>query len=197
MQKIILGVIGVVVALVAIVIFSHINNIPTLDENVKAKFSQVDNQYKRRADLVPNLVATVKGYASHEKDVLTQVTEARAKVGQMNLTPQMLNDPKAFAQFEANQGALSSALSRLMVVVERYPELKADKNFQALQSQLEGTENRISVARKDYIAAVQKYNLELRTVPGRWVAAIFYPEAQVKENFTATPQEQSVPKVEF
>ncbi|MEJ2414484.1 MAG: LemA family protein [Sulfurimonas sp.] len=115
----------------------------------------------------------------------------------MNLTPQMLNDPKAFAQFEANQGALSSALSRLMVVVERYPELKADKNFQALQSQLEGTENRISVARKDYIAAVQKYNLELRTVPGRWVAAIFYPEAQVKENFTATPQEQSVPKVEF
>jgi LemA protein len=197
MQKIILGVIGVIVALVAIVIFSHINNIPTLDENVKAKFSQVDNQYKRRADLVPNLVATVKGYASHEKDVLTQVTEARAKVGQMNLTPQMLNDPKAFAQFEANQGALSSALSRLMVVVERYPELKADKNFQALQSQLEGTENRISVARKDYIAAVQKYNLELRTVPGRWVAAIFYPEAQVKENFTATPQEQSVPKVEF
>lgn len=197
MQKIILGVVGVIVALIAIVIVSHINNIPTLDENVKAKFSQVDNQYKRRADLVPNLVATVKGYASHEKDVLTQVTEARAKVGQMNLTPQMLNDPKAFAQFEANQGALSSALSRLMVVVERYPELKADKNFQALQSQLEGTENRISVARKDYIAAVQKYNLELRTVPGRWVAAIFYPEAEVKENFTATPQEQSVPKVEF
>ncbi|WP_304546320.1 LemA family protein [Sulfurimonas microaerophilic] len=197
MQKIFLGILGVIVVLVAIVIATHINKVPTLDEGVKAAWAQVDNQYKRRADLVPNLVATVKGYASHEKEVLTQVTEARAKVGQMQLSPEMLNNPQAFAMFEKNQGALSSALSRLMLVVERYPELKADKNFQALQSQLEGTENRISVARRDYIAAVQKYNLELRTFPGKWVASIFYPEANVKENFSATPQEQAVPKVEF
>lgn len=197
MQKILLGALGVIIVLLVIVIATHINNVPTLDEGVKAKWGQVNNQYKRRADLVPNLVATVKGYASHEKDVFIQVTEARAKVGQMNLSPQMLNDPKAFAQFEQSQGVLSSALSRLMVVVERYPELKADKNFQALQSQLEGTENRITVARKDYIAAVQKYNIELRTFPGKWVAAIFYPEASVKESFSATPQEQAVPKVEF
>ncbi|WP_428739224.1 LemA family protein [Sulfurimonas sp.] len=197
MKNIILGAIGVVVLLVVIMIASHINNVPKLDEGVKAAWGQVDNQYKRRADLIPNLVATVKGYASHEKEVLTEVTEARAKVGQMNVSSDMLNDPNTLAQFEANQGALSSALSRLMVVVERYPELKADKNFQALQSQLEGTENRIAVARKDYIAAVKKYNIELRTVPGRWVAAIFYPEAEIKESFKATPQEQATPKVEF
>lgn len=197
MQKIVLGLIGAIVLTLIVVIASHINKVPTLDESVKAAWAQVDNQYKRRADLIPNLVATVKGYASHEKEVLTQVVEARSKVSQVQLSPQMLNDPNAFAMFEKSQGALSSALSRLMVVVERYPELKADKNFQALQSQLEGTENRISVARKDYIAAVQKYNIELRTFPGKWVASIFHPEASVKENFSATPQEQAVPKVEF
>ncbi|MGD9719469.1 MAG: LemA family protein, partial [Sulfurimonadaceae bacterium] len=150
MKNLFIGVAIAVLLAIVVMIATHINNVPKLDEGVKASWAQVQNQYKRRADLVPNLVATVKGYASHEKEVLTQVTEARAKVGQMNVDANMLNNPEAFAQFEASQGALSSALSRLMVVVERYPELKADKNFQALQSQLEGTENRIAVARKDY-----------------------------------------------
>jgi LemA protein len=197
MKNIFIALFVAVLVGVGLIIMTHINNVPRLDEGVKASWAQVQNQYKRRADLVPNLVATVKGYASHEKEVLTQVTEARAKVGQMNIDANVLNNPEAFSQFEASQGALSSALSRLMVVVERYPDLKADKNFQALQSQLEGTENRISVARKDYIATVQVYNLELRTIPGKWVAAIFHPEAGVKENFSATPQEQDAPKVQF
>lgn len=197
MQKIVLSLIGVFIAILIVIIATHINRVPTLDEGVKASWAQVDNQYKRRADLIPNLVATVKGYASHEKEVLTQVTEARAKVGQMQLSSEMLSNPQAINQFQANQGALSSALSRLMVVVEKYPELKADKNFQALQSQLEGTENRIAIARKDYIATLRKYNIELRTFPGKWVAAIFHPEAEVKDTFKATPQEQTLPEVAF
>lgn len=197
MAKILLGALSAIVLLIIVLILLHINKVPTLDEGVKAAMSQVNNQYKRRADLIPNLVSTVKGYASHEKEVLTQVTEARAKVGQMQLSPDMLNDPQAFAMFEKNQGALSSALSRLMLVVERYPDLKADKNFLSLQSQLEGTENRIAIARRDYITSVQKYNIELRTFPGKIVAAIFHPDATVKENFNATSQEQSLPKVEF
>lgn len=176
---------------------SHINNVPRLDESLKASWGQVQNQYQRRADLIPNLVATVKGYAAHEKEVLTQVTEARAKATQMTVTPEVLNNPEAFKAFEKAQGELNSALSRLMMVSERYPELKADKNFMALQSQLEGTENRISVARRDYIQTVQAYNLELRTVPGRWVAAILYPDANVKESFTAEPQSQKAPAVSF
>lgn len=174
-----------------------INNVPTYDEEVKAAWSQVLNQYKRRTDLIPNLVSTVKGFASHEKEVLTQVVEARSKVSQMNLSPEMLNNPEAFKAFEQNQAALSSALSRLMVVVERYPQLKSDKNFLALQSQLEGTENRIAVARKDYIRAVQKYNTELRTIPGRWIASILYPDATVKPTFAIAETEQQVPKVSF
>ena len=186
-----------IAAVIFLIVLTHINNVPRLDESVNAAWSQVQNQYKRRADLVPNLVATVKGYAAHEKEVLTDVVEARAKVGGMNVDANMLNDPAAFKQFEQNQAALSSALSRLLLVVERYPDLKADKNFLALQSQLEGTENRIAVARKDYIAAVRLYNTELRTVPGRWVAAVFYPEAALKENFSAAPSEQEVPKVQF
>jgi len=197
MKKILLIAVAAVAVLFAVVVMTHINNVPKLDEGVNATWAQVQNQYKRRADLVPNLVATVKGYASHEKEVLTDVVEARAKVGQMQISPEMLSNPDAMKQFEANQNALGSALSRLLVVVERYPELKADKNFQALQSQLEGTENRISVARRDYIAAVRKYNVELRTVPGRWVAAIFYPDAKLKESFSAAPAEQEAPKVLF
>jgi LemA protein len=197
-MKAISGIIGaIIIGAIIMMVVGHINTVPTLDESSKASWSQVQNQYQRRADLIPNLVATVKGYASHEKEVLTQVTEARAKVGQMTITPAVLNDPKAFANFEKAQGALSSALSRLMMVSERYPELKADKNFMALQVQLEGTENRISVARRDYIQTVQAYNLELRTVPGRWVAAIFYPDATVKETFTAAPESQKAPTVSF
>ncbi|WP_345974316.1 LemA family protein [Sulfurimonas sp. HSL3-7] len=197
MKKLLLITVAAVAILFAVVVMTHINNVPKLDEEVNATWAQVQNQYKRRADLVPNLVATVKGYASHEKEVLTDVVEARAKVGQTQISPEMLSSPDAMKQFEANQNALGSALSRLLLVVERYPDLKADKNFQALQSQLEGTENRIAVARRDYIAAVQKYNVELRTVPGRWVAALFYPDAKQKESFSASPAEQEAPKVFF
>ncbi len=174
-----------------------VNNIPTYDEQVKAAWSQVLNQYQRRADLVPNLVNTVKGYAAQEKQVLTDVVEARSKVAQMNLPSDVLTNPEAFRAFQQNQQALSSALSRLMVVVERYPDLKSNQNFLALQSQLEGTENRIAVARRDYIAAVARYNTEIRTFPGRIWKSILYSDAQVKENFTADAGAQKVPEVKF
>jgi len=174
-----------------------INNIPTYDEAVTASWSEVQNQYKRRADLVPNLVNVVKGYAAHEKDVLTQVVEARSKVAQMQLPGDVLSNPDAFKQFQQGQDALSSALSRLMVVVERYPDLKASQNFLTLQSQLEGVENRIAVARRDYIQAVQRYNTELRTIPGRWWKALMYADAKPKENFTAPPETEQVPEVKF
>jgi len=174
-----------------------INNIPTYDEEVKAGWSQVLNQYQRRAELVPNLVETVKGYAAHEKEVLTEVVEARAKVGQMNLPDNILSNPQAFQEFQASQDALSSALSRLLVVVERYPDLKANQGFLTLQSQLEGAENRIAVARRDYINAVKRYNTELRTIPGRWWREYLYPESELRENFTVAEEVQQVPKVEF
>jgi len=174
-----------------------INNIPTYDEAAKAAWSQVENQYQRRSDLIPNLVETVKGYAKQEKDVLVQVVEARSKVAQMQVPKDIVNNPQAFKQFQQNQDALSSALSRLLVVVEKYPDLKSNQNFLALQSQLEGTENRISVARRDYIEAVKNYNTELRTIPGRWWAALLYSDAKVKENFTAPPETQKTPQVKF
>lgn len=174
-----------------------INNIPTYDEQVKAAWSQVLNQYQRRADLVPNLVATVKGYAEQEKTVLTQVTEARSKVAGMQLPPNVLKDPQAFKNFQQNQAQLTSALSRLMVVVERYPDLKSNQNFLTLQAQLEGTENRIAVARRDYIQAVQTYNTELRTIPGRWWAAMLYPDAKPYQNFQIDDAAKQVPKVKF
>jgi len=173
------------------------NNIPAYDEEVKAAWSNVLNQYQRRADLIPSLVNTVKGYASHEKEVLVQVVEARSKATQTNLPADVLTNPGAFKQYQQNQSALSSALSRLLVVIEKYPDLKANENFIALQAQLEGTENRISVARRDYIEAVQKYNTELRTIPGRWWASYFYPDARVKENFTVEESVQKAPEVNF
>ncbi len=174
-----------------------INNIPTYDEAVNGRWSEVQNQYKRRADLVPNLVNTVEGFADQERDVLTQVTEARTRVTQMNISPEMLNDPEALQQFQQNQGALGSALQRLMVVVEAYPDLKSNENFLALQQQLEGTENRIAVARRDYIGAVQQYNTELRTIPGRWWARFMYPEMVAKANFSVNAQDAVNPAVEF
>ncbi|HEX9626120.1 MAG TPA: LemA family protein [Acidiferrobacterales bacterium] len=174
-----------------------INAIPTYDEAVKAAWSQVENQYQRRADLIPNLVETVKGYAKQERDVLTQVVEARAKVAQMQVPKDILTNPAAFKQFQQSQDALSSALSRLLVVVERYPELKSNENFLALQSQLEGTENRISVARRDYIEAVRLYNTELRTIPGRWWAALLYKDAALKETFGVADEQKALPKVKF
>ncbi|MDH4200569.1 MAG: LemA family protein [Spirochaetia bacterium] len=174
-----------------------INNIPTYDEQVKADWSQVLNQYKRRADLVPMLVNTVKGYAAHEKSLLVEVTEARAKVTSTNIPADILTNKAAFAQFQQNQASLGGALSRLMVVAERYPDLKANQNFLELQSQLEGTENRISVARRDYILAVQKYNTELRTIPGSWWRSLMYKDAVVKENFTVDEAAQKTPEVKF
>jgi LemA protein len=174
-----------------------VNNIPTYEEAAKAAWSQVLNQYQRRADLIPNLVETVKGYASHEQQTLTEIVDARSRVAQMQIPPDILTNPDAFKAFQENQSALSGALSRLLVVVERYPDLKANQNFLTLQSQLEGTENRISVARRDFIDAVRVYNTELRTIPGRWWASFLYPEAQPMESFTVAEDVMQAPKVDF
>ncbi|MED5240140.1 MAG: LemA family protein [Pseudomonadota bacterium] len=175
-----------------------INNIPTYDEQVKAAWSQVENQYQRRADLIPNLVNTVKGYAAHEQEVLVDVTEARAKVGSIQVDGNMLDNPEKLQQFEQAQRQLGSALQRLMVVAERYPDLKANQNFLALQSQLEGTENRISVARRDYIAAVQQYNTEIRTFPGRLWHSFLYSEMEVRDTYEATSEgADEAPAVSF
>jgi LemA protein len=178
-----------------------INNIPTYDEEVTAAWSQVVNQYQRRADLIPNLVETVKGFAAQERGVLTAVTEARAKVSQMQLPENILTNPQAFEAFQQNQAALTSALSRLLVTVEAYPDLKSNQNFLALQSQLEGTENRIAVARRDYIQAVKRYNTEIRTFPGRIWKAILYSDAEPKENFSVAAEQmeqiETPPEVKF
>jgi LemA protein len=175
-----------------------INNIPTYDEQVKSAWSQVENQYQRRSDLVPNLVATVKGFAAQEKDVLTAVTEARSKVSSMQVDENLINDPQKLQQFQQAQQQLSGALSRLMVVVERYPELKSNQNFLALQSQLEGTENRISVARRDYIAAVQTYNTEIRTFPGKIWHSLMYSDMPIRDNYEATTEgAETPPEVNF
>jgi LemA protein len=191
--------IGALILLVFGLAGCGINAVPTQDEQVKAAWSQVLNEYQRRSDLIPNLVQTVKGYAHQEQAVLTAVTEARAKATQtvVNLPADVTSNPQAFQQFEQTQGQLGGALSRLMVASEHYPELKSNENFMALQAQLEGTENRIAVARRDYIDAVQTYNTTLRTIPTRWVAAIFYPDAKVKQAFTISEQEQQTPKVQF
>lgn len=174
-----------------------VNKFPALDEQVKATWSEVLNQYQRRADLIPNLVATVKGYAHQEQQVLTEVVAARAKATQMLLPADVLSNPQAFHEFERNQAALTGALGRLLVVSEKYPDLKSNQNFLALQSQLEGTENRIAVARRDYILAVENYNTALRSIPDRWVAAWFFPELKVRQTFTITEQAQQVPQVKF
>lgn len=168
------------------------NNIPTLDEQVKASWGQVENQYQRRADLIPNLVATVKGYASHEQETLKAVTDARARVGSVQVS-----DPAQLKEFEAAQNQLSSALSRLMVVVERYPDLKADQQFLTLQAQLEGTENRISVARRDYIEAVRQFNTEIRTFPGVIWSKLLYSDLEAKPTFSAKSGADEAPKVSF
>jgi LemA protein len=185
------------ISLAATLTACGVNDVPKLDEQVKAAWSEVLNQYQRRADLIPNLVETVKGYAQHEQETLDAVVEARAKATQMQIPADILTNPDAFKQFQANQAQLTGALSRLLVTVERYPDLKANQNFLALQSQLEGTENRIAVARRDYILAVQAYNTTLRTIPGKWIAAILYPDAKVKETFTVADEVQQAPKVKF
>ena len=155
------------------------------------------NQYQRRADLIPNLVETVKGYAAQESKVLTEVVEARAKATQMQIPPDILTNPEAFKKFQEVQGQLTGSLARLLAVVENYPDLKSNQNFLALQSQLEGTENRIAIARGDYIKAVQAYNTEIRTIPGRWWRAVLYPGAEPMQNFTVAEETTKVPEVKF
>ena len=173
------------------------NQVQVNDEQVSAAWSEVLNQYKRRADLIPNLVAVVQGYASHEKEVLTRVTEARASVAGIKATPELINDPAAFAQFQKAQSQLSGALSRLLVVSENYPQLKADANFRDLQAQVEGTENRITVARNRYIKAVQEYNIAVRSLPTNLTAMLF--GYKVKPSFTVENEKEisRPPTVDF
>ena len=173
------------------------NTLQSTDEQIKAAWAEVVNQYQRRADLIPNLVNTVKGFAAQESQVLLGVTNARAKVGTIQATPELLNDPQAFTRFQQAQGELSSALSRLMVVVERYPDLKSNENFRDLQAQLEGTENRITVARQRYIKAVQEYNVVVRSFPSNLTAMLFGHKE--KPQFTVENEKEisKPPKVDF
>lgn len=173
------------------------NKLQNQDEAVKAAWSDVVNQYQRRADLIPNLVAIVKGYAAHEEKVLVGVTEARAKATSIQLTPELINNPQAFQQFQAAQGQLTQALKSLLVTVERYPDLKADQNFRDLQSQVEGTENRISVARNRYLDAVREYNVTVRSFPSNLTAKWF--DFEVKPNFTVQNEAEisTAPTVDF
>ena len=173
------------------------NVIPTKEEAAKAAWAEVQNQYQRRADLVPNLVATVQGYAKQEKDVLTQVTEARAKATSIHLDASDLSDPEKVKQMQQAQAQLSGALGRLLAISENYPDLKSNQNFLALQSQLEGTENRIAVARKDYIAAVQDFDTELRTFPTVLWAQTVFRSTKPLVPFTAETEAQTAPKVKF
>lgn len=173
------------------------NTIPTLEETAKARWSDVQNQYQRRADLIPNLVATVQGYAKQEKDVLTQVVEARAKATSIKVDASQLTDPEKVKQFQDAQNQLSGALGRLIAVSEAYPDLKSNQNFLALQSQLEGTENRITVARRDYIAAVRDYNLSLRTFPTILWARTLFAGNRPMADFTASEGSERPPQVKF
>ncbi len=192
---------GVAVAILIVIIGAILwgvgvyNNLVTLDEKVMQQWSQVENQYQRRADLIPNLVETVKGVAKFEKETYTAVTEARAKVNQIQLTPEMLSDPQAFQKFQAAQDGLSSALSRLLVTVERYPELKANENFLQLQAQLEGTENRIAVERRKYNQVVQEYNTTIRRFPANFIANM--TGFREKQYFKSVEGSEKPPKVQF
>jgi LemA protein len=174
-----------------------INTIPTYEQNAKAAWSEVLNQYKRRVDLVPNLVETVKGFAEQERKVLIDVTEARNRATSVQIPPDILTNPEAMKRFQDAQNSLGGALRQLMVVVERYPEVKSGQNFLALQSQLEGTENRISIARRDYIEAVRAYNTELVTFPGRIWKWLLYGSATPMATFDIPPAEMRTPKVDF
>jgi LemA protein len=174
-----------------------VNNIPTYEEQAKAKWADVNNQYQRRADLIPNLVETVKGYARQERETLEAVVNARAKATSIQVTPDIVNDPAKFKQFQDAQAQLSGALGRLIAVSENYPDLKSNQNFLALQSQLEGTENRIAVARRDYIEAVRVYNTELKTFPGVIWASTLYSGNKPMETFTIAEETKRVPQVKF
>lgn len=173
------------------------NTIPTNEERAKAAWSEVLNQYQRRADLIPNLVETVRGYAAHEREVLEAVVKARAQATQVQVSPELLQDPAAFEAFQQSQSQLTGALSRLLAIVENYPDLKASQNFLALQAQLEGTENRIAVARRDYIEAVRVYNTSLRTLPSMIWAKIWFTDNEPFQNFTVAEDKLEVPQVNF
>ena len=187
----------VVVLLGLLVSGCGVNNIPSYEETAKAKWSDVQNQYQRRADLIPNLVETVKGYAAQEREVLTQVIEARAKASQVKVDASTITDPAKFKEYQDAQNALTGALGRLLVTVERYPDLKSNQNFLALQSQLEGTENRIAVARRDYIEGVRVYNTELKTFPGLIWASTLYRSYKPMETFTVAEDLKRPPTVKF
>ncbi|MGW8206238.1 MAG: LemA family protein [Hyphomicrobiaceae bacterium] len=174
-----------------------INNIPTYEQQAKAAWSQVLSEYKRRSDLIPNLVETVKGFADQERTVLTDVVEARAKATQVQIPADILTNPAAMQKFQEAQSQLSGALARLLAVVERYPDIKSGQNFLALQSQIEGTENRIAIARRDYIESVRVYNTELNTIPGRWWKALMYPGSKEMATFDIAAEEVKTPKVDF
>lgn len=197
MKKVLL-VLGIIFAVIIMIVMWGVgkyNGLVTLDESVNGSWAQVQNQYQRRMDLVPNLVATVQGVANFEKSTLQAVIEARAKATQVTLSPQLLNDPQAFQRFEQSQGLLGSALSRLLVTVEQYPNLKANENFLQLQSQLEGTENRIAVERKRFNEVVQGYNATIRTIPTSFIAGI--GGFQQKQYFQAIAGAETAPKVQF
>jgi LemA protein len=174
-----------------------VNNIPTYEQSAKAAWSEVLNQYKRRSDLIPNLVESVKGFADQERNVLTQVTEARAKATSVQIPADITTNPEAMKQFQDAQNTLGGALRQLMVVVERYPDIKSGQNFLALQSQIEGTENRIAIARRDYIQAVKQFNTEITTFPGRLWKMVLYPSAKEMAAFDIPAEEMKTPKVDF
>jgi LemA protein len=194
-----------IAALVAVVMVAAtlagcgVNNIPTYEQAAKAKWSEVLSQYKRRADLIPNLVETVKGFAAQEQNVLTSVIEARAKAtqAQIQIPADVLSNPEAMKRFQDAQNTLSGALRQLLIVAERYPDIKSGQNFLALQSQLEGTENRVAISRRDYIEAVRVYNTELTTFPGRIWRSVMYSSAQPMATFDIPPQETQTPRVDF
>lgn len=188
---------AILVLMATVVSGCGFNAIPTNEEAAKASWSEVLNQYQRRADLIPNLVETVKGFAAQEKDVLVGVVEARAKATQVSVPTDILSNPEAFKTFQANQAAITGSLGRLLAVAEAYPDLKSNQNFLALQSQLEGTENRIAVARRDYIEAVRVYNTELKTVPGSIWAWIWWTANKPFETFTIAEDKMELPKVKF
>ena len=187
----------VMVALMALLSGCGFNSIPTAEEQAKASWSEVLNQYQRRAEVIPNLVETVKGFAAQEKSVLEGVVEARAKATQVQVPGDILTNPEAFKTFQENQSAITGSLGRLLAVSEAYPDLKSNQNFLALQSQIEGTENRIAVARKDYIESVRVYNTTLKTIPGSIWAWLYWTANKPYETFTVEQDKMEVPKVKF
>lgn len=189
--------VGLILLVLIGLALTSVNTIPTKEERAKATWADVQSQYQRRADLVPNLVATVQGYANQEKAVLTEVTEARASATQVKVDASTLTDPAAFEKYQAAQNQLSGVLGRLLAITENYPDLKSNQNFLALQSQLEGTENRIAVARRDYNEAVRDFNTTLRTLPNSIWAATFYRASKPMQLFEAAPTAQTAPKVDF